>query len=64
MVHEFMASVAKTDRRMRAISELEVTLTAADKESIKKLLVEKATDYGIDPKTVDMAMPDKMSLSF
>ena len=43
---------------------LEVTLTAADKDTIKKLLVEKATDYGIDPKTVDMAMPDKMSLSF
>ena len=35
MVHEMMQRVAVSDRRMKLISELEYTLTAADKEALK-----------------------------
>ena len=59
MVHDLMATIAKADRRMRLISELEVTLTAADKEAIKATLTAKALETGVDPKDVDMSVPDK-----
>ena len=36
MVHELMQNIAKADRRMRAVSALEVTLTAADKEALSR----------------------------
>ena len=38
MVHDLMQNVAKADRRMRLIQELEVTLTAADKEAMRTTL--------------------------
>jgi ribosomal protein L23 len=36
MLHDLMQNVAKVDRRMKEVGELEVTLTAADKAAIKE----------------------------
>ena len=59
MGYDLMKIVSKADRRMRLISDLEVTLTAADKETLKKMLTDKAVEGGVDPKAVDMSVPDK-----
>ena len=59
MAYDLMQIVSKADRRMRLISDLEVTLSAADKEALKKMLTEKAVETGVDPKAVDMSVPDK-----
>jgi hypothetical protein len=59
MGYDLMRIVSKADRRMRLVSELEVTLTAADKDAIKKMLTDKAIEGGVDPKAVDMSVPDK-----
>ena len=34
-------------------------MTAADKDAIKKMLTDKAIEGGVDPKAVDMSVPDK-----
>ena len=36
-----------------------MTLTAADKDAIKKMLTDKAIEGDVDPKAVDMSVPDK-----
>ena len=48
MVHDMMKRVAIADRRLKLISNLEVTLTAADKEAIKASMSEKAAELGVD----------------
>ena len=63
MVHDMMQMVFKSDRRMSALSELEVTLSAADKEALKAAALAKAAETGVDPAQIDMNFPDKMKLS-
>jgi hypothetical protein len=48
MVHDLMKRVAVGDRRVKLINEIEYTLTAADKDSIKATMAEKAAELGID----------------
>ena len=67
MLHEMMQRVYQSDRRMRALSDLEVTISAADKEAIKASITAKATEKGHDAKSAaDLAskisVPDKMSV--
>lgn len=63
MLHDMMSSVAVSDRRMRAIAELEWTLTAEDKAAMKKAQVDKAAEMGLDPATMkDFEIPDKIKV--
>ena len=48
LIHEMMQKVYKSDRRMAALADLEITLTAADKASIEATLSEKGADKGMD----------------
>ena len=59
MVHDLMQRVAAADRRMKLVGELEVTLTAADKEALKAAQVAKAAELGIDASMVGGSVPDK-----
>ena len=59
MVHELMQNIAKADRRMRAVSALEVTLTAADKEALKQAQLTKAAELGLDPSDYTVEVPEK-----
>lgn len=61
MMHEMLQRVAASDRRMKAISQLEVTLTAAEKESLKAATLPKAEELGFA--AADIVIPDKMKLS-
>jgi len=63
MVHDMMMRVAAADRRMKLVSELEVTLTAADKEAIKQAQLAKAAELKMDPKFLDLDIPSTMKLS-
>jgi hypothetical protein len=62
MVHEMMQRIAISDRRMKAIADLEVTLTAADKEAIKSAQLAKAKELGFDASMLSNDFPDKMKL--
>ena len=67
LLHEMMQRVYTSDRRMAALSSLEVTLTAADKESIKSAITTKATEKGMDGSSIKdllgkIAIPDKMTV--
>ena len=59
MVHEMMQRVAASDRRMKLISELEMTLTAADKEQIKASIAAQAAELGVDASKISSDVPDK-----
>ena len=61
MVHELMHNIAKADRRMRAVSALEVTLTAADKEALKQAQLTKAAELGLDPSDYTVEVPRSAS---
>ena len=50
LLHEMMQRVYKSDRRMGFLSELEVTLTAADKASITDAISAMAAEKGVDAK--------------
>jgi len=63
MVHDLMSRVAAADRRMKIVGELEVTLTAADKDAIKAAQMAKAADLGIDASMVSGGIPDKMKVA-
>lgn len=68
MLHEMMANVYKSDRRMLALADLEVTLTAKDKESLTATFKAKAAEKGMDDKQTKealakMVMPDKVSVA-
>ena len=60
MVHDLMARIAKSDRRMKLISEMEVTLTAADKASLQAAASAKAAEMGVD--SIKFEVPDKMKI--
>jgi hypothetical protein len=63
MVHDMMKRVAKADRRVKLINEIEYTLTAADKEEIKATMAEKAAELGIElPATVNVPSTTKVSI--
>lgn len=62
MLHQMMQSVAKSDRRLKAMTDLEVTLTAADKDAIVQGAMAKAAEAGFTPeqlKGLDLSVPDK-----
>lgn len=61
IVHEMMQRVYKSDRRMAALADLEVTLTAADKESIVAILNEKGAEKGMDAAAIK-AMVGKITI--
>jgi len=63
MVHDMMQRVAAADRRMKVVGELEVTLTAADKEAIKASQLAKAADLGLDASMISGGIPDKMKVA-
>lgn len=63
MVHDMMQNVAAADRRMKLVGELEVTLTAADKEAIKAAQLAKAAEMGIDASMVSGGIPDKITVA-
>jgi len=65
MLHQMMQSVAKSDRRLKAMTDLEVTLTAADKDAIVQGAMAKAAEAGFTPeqlKGLDLSVPDKMKI--
>ena len=45
MVHEMMQRVAAADRRMKVIGDLEISLSAADKEAIKSIGLETVASH-------------------
>ena len=57
MLHEMMQRVAAADRRMKVISDLEISLSAADKEAIKNAQLAKATELGIDASAIKADIP-------
>jgi hypothetical protein len=59
MLHEMMQRVAASDRRMKLINELEMTLTAADKEQIKATIAAQAAELGVDASKIGSDVPDK-----
>jgi hypothetical protein len=63
MLHDLMQNVAKVDRRMKVVGELEVTLTAADKAAIKASQAAMAADMGIEASMISGGIPDKMKLA-
>ena len=63
MLHDLMQNVAKVDRRMKEVGELEVTLTAADKAAIKASQAAMAADMGIEASMISGGIPDKMKLA-
>lgn len=62
MLHDMMSAIAVSDRRMRAIAELEMTLTAEDKAAMKKAQLDKAADMGLDPAMINFEIPDKIKI--
>jgi len=62
MIHDMMQRVATADRRLKLINELEVTLTAADKETITASMAAKAAALGVDTPAADI--PATMKLGF
>lgn len=63
MVHDIMTRVAKADRRMALISELEYTLTEADKAALLKTMEAKAAEAGVDAKFTTADVPSSISMS-
>ena len=63
MVHDLMQNVYKSDRRMKVMGELEVTLTAADKAAIKASQAAKAAEMGIEASMISGGIPDKIKLA-
>jgi len=61
MMHEMLQRVAASDRRMKIISNLEVTLSASEKEALKAQTLPKAEELGLS--AVDIVIPNKMKLS-
>ena len=57
MVHEMMQRVAAADRRMKVIGDLEISLSAADKEAIKSSQLAKAAELGIDASAINADIP-------
>ena len=57
MVHEMMQRVAAADRRMKGIGDLEISLSAADKEAIKSSQLAKAAELGIDASAINADIP-------
>jgi len=64
MVHDLMKRVAVADRRLSLITDLEVTLTAADKEMIKATMAEKAAEKGVDASKLVADIPTTMKLGY
>ena len=64
LLHEMMQRVYKSDRRMGFLSELEVTLTAADKASITDAISAMAAEKGVDAKAMlaKVPVPDKVKV--
>jgi len=62
MVHDMMKRVAAADRRLKSISDLEFTLTAADKETIKASMTEKAAALGVTVEAFDMPSTMKLGI--
>ena len=58
MIHDLMKRVAVSDRRLSLISELQVTLTAADKEAIKAAMVAKAATLDVDASKLSSDIPN------
>ena len=56
LLHEMMQRVYKSDRRMAAIAELEVTLTPKDKAAIEAALSAKVAEKGLDAATAKKMM--------
>ena len=68
LLHEMMQRVYKSDRRMAALADLEVTLSAADKAGIEATLKEKGAEKGFSAAEITEMMgkitiPDKQPLS-
>lgn len=67
MIHDMMARTYKADRRMAALADLEVTLTAADKAEIAATIQEKGAEKGFDAAAIKemiaTGVPDKISVS-
>ena len=61
LLHEMMARVYKSDRRMAALADLEVTLTAGDKKMIEDSILAKAAEKGLKAPKFDF--PDKIEVS-
>ena len=67
LLHEMMQRVYKSDRRMLALSDLEVVLSAADKASILETFTAKATEKGMTADAAkkmaaEIKVPDKVSV--
>jgi len=65
MLHQLMQNVAKSDRRIKTMVDLEVTLTAADKDAIVQGALAKAAEAGLSPeqlKGLDLSVPAKMKI--
>lgn len=68
LLHEMMQRVYKSDRRMAALADLEVTLTPADKASLSSALSAKVAEKGLDAAAAKkilskIEIPDTMSVS-
>ena len=62
LVHEMMQRVYKSDRREKALADLEITLSAADKSAIEASFKAKAAEKGMTD-VGKIAVPDKISLA-
>ena len=61
-MHTMMAQVAKAERRMQSLSDLEYTLTASDKEELLAAYKAKAAEEGEDIAFTLKHVPDKLNL--
>ena len=63
IVDDMMKQIAKAERRMQALTELEITLSASDKEALLKDYKAKAAEEGADPASFSLSdVPDKLKV--
>lgn len=61
MVHDLMQNVAKSQRRMRALGDFEITLSASDKAALTAEMTKAAAEKGLKLPAGEAA-PDSMKL--